>query len=551
MRRTLVLLVLALCWTGCGDETQREPVRATRAKPLVYATSYPLAYFAERIGGDLVEVVCPVPPGEDPATWMPDAKTIAAYQRADLILVNGAGYEQWLDKVSLPKERVFDTTAHLEALIKIENATTHSHGGKTHTHEGVNPHTWLDFTSASSQADAVRARMATLTPAEHASALESRSVELREDLLALYDRLSLMPHVRVWASHPSYDYLARAHRWTLHNAHIDPDADPDDVPWDALRQRIERHPATHMLWEREPREELAARIDEELGLEGIVVSTCETKPDGEETYLTVMTANVGRLLNALPLAELPEEVVDDGLDDARTVEQLLAVLTSGNEDEREDAVRVLALRLDAAALERDGAKLIAPLTAALGDASADVTAGAASILARMGTTAAPAVAPLTKALERDDPMVRARVATALQEIGPAAGSATSALVALLNDATEVVRINAAGALIKIDPDPAVALTPLTTSLRGDESDEVRIHAALALGELGASGGPAVGALEAALTDDQSEVRAAAAWALGNIGAPARGTVDALKELLKDELFEVRSAARRALDRLEK
>ena len=37
----------------------------------VYAVNYPLAYFAERLGGDDVEVVLPVPAGEDPAFWAP------------------------------------------------------------------------------------------------------------------------------------------------------------------------------------------------------------------------------------------------------------------------------------------------------------------------------------------------------------------------------------------------------------------------------------------------------------------------------------------------
>ena len=55
----------------------------------VYVVNYPLQYFAERIAGDQATVVFPAPPDEDPAFWTPDVSTIAGYQQADLILLNG------------------------------------------------------------------------------------------------------------------------------------------------------------------------------------------------------------------------------------------------------------------------------------------------------------------------------------------------------------------------------------------------------------------------------------------------------------------------------
>ena len=40
--------------------------------------------------GDLIDVTYPGPADEDPAFWQPGAEEIAAYQSADLILLNGA-----------------------------------------------------------------------------------------------------------------------------------------------------------------------------------------------------------------------------------------------------------------------------------------------------------------------------------------------------------------------------------------------------------------------------------------------------------------------------
>ena len=59
---------------------------ADEASISVYTVNYPLKYFAERIAGEHATVVFPAPKDVDPAYWMPDKKTIADYQKADLIL---------------------------------------------------------------------------------------------------------------------------------------------------------------------------------------------------------------------------------------------------------------------------------------------------------------------------------------------------------------------------------------------------------------------------------------------------------------------------------
>jgi zinc transport system substrate-binding protein len=69
---------------------------SSAAGPLkIYAVNYPLKYFAERIGGMHVKVYFPAPADVDPVYWTPDITSIAANQKADLILLNGAGYAKW------------------------------------------------------------------------------------------------------------------------------------------------------------------------------------------------------------------------------------------------------------------------------------------------------------------------------------------------------------------------------------------------------------------------------------------------------------------------
>jgi zinc transport system substrate-binding protein len=151
--------------------------------PTVYAVNYPLQYFAQRIGGSHVEVVFPVPPGRDPAYWIPTGKIIAALQEADLILCNGASYAKWRDMVSLPASRTTDTTAEIsDQYIKLEGSVTHSHGpGGEHEHGGTASTTWLDLELAAFQADQVRRALTEIRP-QHETEFRDNCAALQRDL---------------------------------------------------------------------------------------------------------------------------------------------------------------------------------------------------------------------------------------------------------------------------------------------------------------------------------------------------------------------------------
>ena len=48
----------------------------------------------------------PIPQDVDPAFWNPDVQAILAYQQADLILLNGAGYAKWVPQTTLSRSRI-------------------------------------------------------------------------------------------------------------------------------------------------------------------------------------------------------------------------------------------------------------------------------------------------------------------------------------------------------------------------------------------------------------------------------------------------------------
>ncbi|MBU0638628.1 MAG: zinc ABC transporter substrate-binding protein [Planctomycetes bacterium] len=282
--------------------------RKAAATPTVYTTFYPTAYFAQRIGGDAIRVVCPCPADADPAFWVPDDETLARFQKADLILINGAAFEKWLATASLPASRVVDTTKPLaNEFIELGDTVTHTHGPSgAHSHEGIDGHTWLDPGNAKVQAAEIKQALIKLLPA-HESHFARGYGLLAQDLDQLAARFKALTTKldgqQLVCSHPAYNYLGRRYAWTVQSYHLDPEVMPDDETIAEMKAFIAEHPARFLLWEAEPASAIAERMRTELGLQSVVVSPCELLDDNElaagQDFLSVMNANVDRIEKAL------------------------------------------------------------------------------------------------------------------------------------------------------------------------------------------------------------------------------------------------------------
>ncbi len=305
-RRCTALLAttLALFLAGC-ERAEHESVPRPRDAPqrlVVYAMNEPLRDFAVRIGGDAVDVSFPAPADVDPAFWSPAPETVSAYQSADLILLQGAGYARWVERASLFSGRLVDTSAGFaDRLIPLEHSVTHGHGPKgQHTHADTAHTTWLDPTLAILQARAVAEALARARP-EQSPAFHERFELLEAELRALDQRLAVV--AAAWGerpllfSHPVYPYFAKRYGLNGRSLHWEPDVLPDDREWEKLVALLGEHPARWILWEDEPLSETVRRL-EALGVRSVVYAPCaNTPPRGD--FLSVMRDNLARLEAAL------------------------------------------------------------------------------------------------------------------------------------------------------------------------------------------------------------------------------------------------------------
>ena len=307
VRGTIGLFVLAT--VACTQSEQSPEITEAgpgpSGLPQVYAVNYPLSYFAERIAASEVDVVFSAPPDVDPANWSPTAETIARYQQADLVLLNGAGYAGWIGRATLRDSRLVDTSTQLvDELIAIEDAVTHSHGPDAeHSHQGTAFTTWLDMSFATSQARAVFDALVRVAPDHEADFRQGLGV-LEQDLDGIDKRLqdvaSRIGGQPLLFSHPVYQYLIRRYGLNGRAVHWEPDEMPGQDEWRRLAEALDTHAATWMVWEAEPLPETVKRL-EDMGISSLVFQPCANRPSTGD-FLGVMLENVSALERAFAVS---------------------------------------------------------------------------------------------------------------------------------------------------------------------------------------------------------------------------------------------------------
>ncbi len=289
---TLTALVLA---AGCTQQT--EPTETTAERSLqIYTTIAPIYFVAHRLLGDNDTIINTTPPGEDGAHHIPERDVLMEMANADLIILNGAGFEEWVDAVSLPDSILFDSAQTFrEEWIPYETLV-HSHGGHDdHSHEGYNGHTWIAPSFFQKQVTAIYEKLKTMLTEE-----EQEARNLSENYLGLYAELTALDAkgramfaplrgTTLAATHPTYDYLARAYGFKIFNVDIDPDAAEITTHIDGelhkLDHLLEHTPITFLLWEEEPSKVLQEAVADR-NLTNIVFSPLEDMDDPD--YITGM-----------------------------------------------------------------------------------------------------------------------------------------------------------------------------------------------------------------------------------------------------------------------
>ena len=307
------LISIALLVVACdGEDRQAISDGAATTSPesvLLVASNYLLYFFASRIIEDLdgaPEIVLLDIDG-DPAFWTPGAKQIQLLQSADVVILNGAGAEPWLDLITINQRRLLDTSVNItDRLIPLEGAVAHQHGPEgEHSHQGTAFTTWLDPQLAIAQSQALTNGLIKIAPAGE-SQFQDNMAKLEEELTQLDTRLAevfaKLDGRPILFSHPVYQYLQRRYGINGESVHWEPHEQPTTAAWIAMQQILGTHPATIMIWEDEPLMSTAQRLSG-AGITSVPWHTVANRPDRGD-YLSVMRDNAERLESLFALTQL-------------------------------------------------------------------------------------------------------------------------------------------------------------------------------------------------------------------------------------------------------
>lgn len=97
MKKKLLSFCFVICLliiSGCSKKEVKDD------RPVVYTSFYPIHELVSQVAGDTVEIKSFMPLDKDPHFWEPSPKNMRELANADLLIVNGANMEKWLDQVS-------------------------------------------------------------------------------------------------------------------------------------------------------------------------------------------------------------------------------------------------------------------------------------------------------------------------------------------------------------------------------------------------------------------------------------------------------------------
>ncbi len=289
--------VLSLLLTGCGgQQAQRE---AAKDGEFVIVTSfYPIYIEVLNIteGVEGVKVVNMTKPQtgclHDYQLTTEDLKTL---EGADALVVNGAGMESFLDKV----------TAQQQSL-KIIDASRSDNIHLLKEGEEDNPHVWLSVTYAIEQVKAITSQLCEADPEhekqyrDNAMAYVVKLMDLREEM---HGELDSLPHKDIVTFHEAFPYLAKEFRLNIVSViEGEPGTEPAPKELEELIAKVQGLPVKVLFTEPQYSPAAAETIARETGarlyqLDPVV--TGEATPEAKDAYIDTMRKNMKVLKEAL------------------------------------------------------------------------------------------------------------------------------------------------------------------------------------------------------------------------------------------------------------
>jgi zinc transport system substrate-binding protein len=279
----LLAVAAVFTFSGCGGSG------TVSGRETVVAAFYPVAWAAEQIGGDAVDVRNLTPPGAEPHDIELTPRDVDEVQKAGLVLYLGQGFQPALERAVESR-----SGSSLDLLVGQQLASA----PKGEEELSVDPHVWLDPVRFERMVEAIGKQ---LDRGEAARRLVVRLQGLDGEYAS--GLLSCKRH-EIVTSHAAFGYLAR--RYGLRQVALtglSPEAEPSPRDLQALIDEVKASGATTVFFETLVSPKLARTVAREAGAKTAVLDPIEGLTKNElsvgDDYMSVMRANLATLRKAL------------------------------------------------------------------------------------------------------------------------------------------------------------------------------------------------------------------------------------------------------------
>ncbi|MCJ8305746.1 MAG: zinc ABC transporter substrate-binding protein [Nitrosopumilus sp.] len=263
------------------------------SKLQVVSSFYTINEFAQNVGQEKIDVTLLVPIGVEPHDWEPTIKDVLIIQNSDLIVINGIGFENWVDKLDENDYRGIIVNTGDEILIK--------NSDEEYVNDSRDPHIWLNPVFAKIQVQTIATSFSNLDP-ENQQYYQLNAVKYIEqlDLLDSKIRNELSDcNSDFIAFHDAFSYFADEYDLNQHTI-----LSSNDPHGEATAKTLEnvislaRELNIKVIFAEENVDTRTSQIiANEIGGKVLVLSPLEVGSDG--TYISKMTENLSNLKEAL------------------------------------------------------------------------------------------------------------------------------------------------------------------------------------------------------------------------------------------------------------
>ena len=263
----------------------------------ILVTFYPLYQFTKAIGKDKINVSIIIPPGIEPHDWEPTIQDIQKMKNADIIVINGAGLEPWIAKISSINSNIMiiDTSNGIPLLEKDKQGL--------HKIIEEDPHIWLDPVLAKNQVQNIADGLIKLDP-QNTNYYQQNANDYKIKLDVLDSKiktdLSVCDKKDFLAFHDAFSYFSK--EYGLHQHTIIVGLDPESEPTAPALQQITKDAQNLRLnvifTEEAVNTRVSQVIADEIHGKVLTLSPLEVT-DKNMDYIVKMEENLSNLKEAL------------------------------------------------------------------------------------------------------------------------------------------------------------------------------------------------------------------------------------------------------------